>query len=226
MQPSLNQIIERADALYAARENLKNIHSSVALLKDLVQTDYESGWRLGRCYFFLGQEAKSQEKSTVYYGQGIRASARAVRLAPLRVEGHFWLGVNLALKAKSSNVLFALGLAWLAKRSLRRAVRLDPSYHAAGPLRVLARVQHKLPWLAGGGSARARASFERALQLAPENSVTRIYFAELLVDIGDKIEVKKQLEAILNGKPDPAWAFEIKRDRKLAREWLDVDFDA
>lgn len=220
MEPTLKHIIERADALYAARENLKNIHSSVAILKDLAPTDYESGWRLGQCYFFLGQETQSQDKSIAYYGQGIRASARAVRLAPLRVEGHFWLGVNLALKAKSSNALVALGLAWLAKRSLRRAVRLDPSYHAAGPLRVLARVQHKLPFLAGGGRARARASFERALQLAPENSVTRIYFAELLMDTGDKIEAKKQLEAILSGKPDPAWAFETKRDRKLARELL------
>ena len=226
MQPTLKKIIERSDALYAARENLKNIHSCVALLKDLAPTDYESGWRLGRCYFFLGQEAKSQEKSTAYFGQGIRASARAVRLSPLRVEGHFWLGVNLALKAKSSNVLFALGLAWLAKRSLRRAVRLDPSFHAAGPLRVLARLQHNLPLLVGGGRARARLNFERALELAPENSVTRIYFAEFLLDIGDKIKAKKQLEAILRQKPDPEWAFEIKRDRKLARELLEVDFDA
>jgi hypothetical protein len=138
----------------------------------------------------------------------------------MSVEGHFWLGVNLALMAQSKNKCMALFLVWLAKRSLRRAVRLDPGYNAAGPFRVLARLQHKLPRVLGGGHYRARSTFEKALQLAPDNTVTRIYYAELLLEVGDEAEARKHLEAIMHAKPDPAWYFETRRDRMSAKEKL------
>lgn len=220
MRPSLTEIIENADALYAKRSKIENVRQSVELLRESAEKSYEAAWRLGRSFFFLGQEATNQEDARSHHKQGIRAGARAVKLRPERVEGHFWLGVNLALMARLENKIFALFLVWLAKRSLRRAARIDPSYHAAGPLRVLARVQHKLPRVLGGGHMRARESFEKALQLAPENTVTRIYFAELLLDVGETDAAREQLKTIIHTKPDPAWAFEISRDQELAHKLL------
>ena len=218
MQPSLTEIIERADLLYAKRSEIENILASVELLKEAATHNYEAAWLLGRALFFLGQESQNQAEARAHFAHGIRASARAVKLGPDRVEGHFWLGVSLALMAQSKKQLLALGHVWLAKRSLRRAERIDPSYHAAGPVRVLGRVQHKLPRVLGGGHKSARANFEKALQLAPENTVTRIYFAELLLEIGEMTQAREQLDAILHANPNPAWAFETTRDQKIARE--------
>jgi len=87
-------------------------------------------------------------------------------------------------------------------------------------LRVLARLLHKLPRLLGGNTNRALAFFERAIELAPSNTVTRLYFAETLLEMGDATRARAQLEALLNAPLDPAWAFETARDRRRALDLL------
>jgi hypothetical protein len=136
------------------------------------------------------------------------------------VEGHFWLGVNLALLARLELPTKAVAQILEAKRALLRAIAIDASYHAAGSLRVLARLQHHLPRVLGGGVAQARANFERAIDIAPANTVTRIYFAELLLKIGEIDRARSELEVVLAAPPDPDWAFEIQRDQRLAEEMM------
>jgi uncharacterized membrane-anchored protein len=128
--------------------------------------------------------------------------------------------VNVALLAGHERRAKALLHALQATRALQRAIKIDASYHAAGPLRVLARLQHKLPPLLGGGAAQARANFERAIRIDPANTVTRIYFAELCLAAGETARGRSELEHVLNAPFDPDWAFEIKRDRRLATEML------
>jgi tetratricopeptide (TPR) repeat protein len=223
MSISLEEITERADALYGERATSENVRRSLELLEAaaaVMPDDYGLAWRMGRALFFLGQEAQRQKEARAYHAKGAEASARAVRVRPDSVEGHFWLGVNLALSARLENPLIALRHALRARRELERAARLDSAYHAAGPLRVLGRLQHKLPRWLGGGHTRARANFERAIEIAPANTVTRLYFAELLMDEGAIDQARTHLESILNASQDPAWAFEIKRDQRLALKML------
>jgi tetratricopeptide (TPR) repeat protein len=223
MNPSLEEITCRADALYDARRHPGNVAVSVQFLQEAEYVgEYEALWRLGRAFFFLGQDGQSDKEKRTLHNRAIAFCKQATRLRPQRVEGHFWLGVNLALLAQIEKPLKALRLACRARRSLMRAVRLDAAYHAAGPLRVLARLQHKLPRiLGGGGHARARANFERAIQLAPVNTITRLYFAEMLLEEGEKERARLELEALLNAPHDPQWAFESGRDREIARQMLD-----
>ena len=114
----------------------------------------------------------------------------------------------------------ALVHALRAQRELKTAIRIDSSYHAAGPIRVLGRLRHKLPVWLGGGVARARACYESAINVAPQNTVTRIYFAELLIDLGEQELARRHLEFVLHVSEDPEWLFEIDRDKQLARELL------
>lgn len=222
MKISVAETTERADALYAAREHTQNVSLSAELLDAALSRgfDYENAWRLGRALFFLGQEAQGDSQSRAFHARAVKMCELAARAEPARVEGHFWLGVNLALLAALENPVSALPHAFRARRSLRRAVALDAGYHAAGPLRVLARLETKLPKWLGGGHARARADFEKALTLAPNNTVTRLYFAELLLETGDERSARLQLEALLAAPTDPAWAFERARDRRLAHAML------
>lgn len=218
----MKETIKRADALYDVRSDTENVRASVSLLQEAeCEDNYEALWRLGRALFFLGQEAQDSEETRRYHARAVSFCRRAVRVEPERVEGHFWLGVNLALLARIENPFKALPHALHAQRSLKRAIRLDAAYHDAGPLRVLARLQHKLPRLLGGGTERARANFERAIQLAPANTVTRLYFAEMLLETGDRSRARIELEALLNTQHDSRWAFESTRDREIARKMLD-----
>ncbi len=209
-QDSIQQIVERADLLYLAREDIKNVRECVELLRSTLNEvdSFEIAWRLGRAFFFLGQEAQEAATTRELHARGVDAGRRAVQAGPERVEGHFWLGVNLALLARVAQPVRAIAHARQAKRALNRAVTIDPAYHAAGPLRALARLQHKSPrWLGGD-------------IVAANNTVTRIYFAEFLFEIGETVRGRSELEAVLNLLFDPAWAFEIERDRKIARELL------
>src|SRR4051812_31303809 len=217
-----SETLKRADELYRARPDTASIVESVELLSPLATDNYEAAWRLSRAFFFLGQEEGSALRAKEHHRHGILAGRRAVSLAADRVEGHFWLGVNLALLAGREHVFTALRNAISAKKALHEAARIDPSYHGAGPLRVLARLEHKLPRIAGGGMVRALDHYQKAVDLAPSNTVTRIYFAELLLDLGQTATAHAHLNAVINANnDDPDWTFEIERDRAIARSMLD-----
>lgn len=215
---SIQATISQADELYSERQRIERVRLSVSILQSAGRNDYEILWRLGRAFFFLGQEAPDKDSALSCYYQGVVASEQAVAIAPARVEGHFWLAVNLALTAQTHRRLLAVRNARRAIRELRQAIQIDSSYHGAGPLRVLARLQHKLPRLLGGGSKRAHTNYKAAVNLAPQNTVTRIYFAELLLESGERDLGREQLEFVLNVATDPGWAFEIERDKQIAKE--------
>ncbi|OLE52696.1 MAG: hypothetical protein AUG51_16745 [Acidobacteria bacterium 13_1_20CM_3_53_8] len=221
MTEMLAEILARADSLYDKRSEIESVRQSVELLESADDArDYEVAWRLGRALFFLGQEAEREDERRAFHSRGASVCQRASQDQPFRVEAHFWLGVNLALLAQTEKLFRALRHALAARSALRLAARIDSTYHAAAPLRVLARLEHKLPKILGGSRARARANFQRAIVLAPANTVTRIYFAEMLIEEGKAIEAKEQLEEILRAPVDPAWAFEMERDRRAAERYL------
>ncbi len=218
---AVQELIKQADELYARREHFMTVHEAVDLLLSWRgPLNYEIQWRLGRAYFFLGQEAAKKTDALAFHLQGINTCAAAVHKGENKVEAHFWLGVNLALAARHEGTLTAIRHAWRARRELRRAMQIDPAYHGAGPLRVFARLQHKLPRWFGGDRARARRNYEAAIALAPNNSVTRIYFAELLLELNEHDLARAELEFVLSGPHDPEWKFEIERDRRIARDML------
>ncbi len=222
LQPIRQQVIAQADRLYAGRADSRNVAQSIELLRQ-ADADYETAWRLGRALFFLGQESVEPKIAQRLHAQGVAASRKAIRVGASSrradlVEGHFWLGVNLALLARLEAPTRAALHALQARQALMEAIAIDASYHAAGPLRVLARLQHKLPRLLGGGIVPARENFERAMRLAPTNTITRIYFAELLLEIGEIDRARSELEVVLHTPLDPDWAFEIERDQRLAEE--------
>jgi len=220
LQQMTPQVMARADELYARRADITNVSKSIEFLHKAEADCYEKGWRLGRALFFLGQEAPDTKLARIFHVQGVEAGRRAVKVQADRVEGHFWLGVNLALLAPLESPAKAVAHALRARRALSKAITIDASYHSAGPLRVLARLEHKLPRLVGGGLAKAGAKFERAIGIAPANTVTRIYFAEFLLETGEIDRARSELETVLNTPLDPDWAFEIDRDQRLAREMI------
>jgi Tfp pilus assembly protein PilF len=77
-----------------------------------------------------------------------------------------------------------------------------------------------MPRLIGGGRARAQENYERAIAVAPANTVTRIYFAELLMERGENERARAELELVLSTTMDPDWVFEIERDQRRAQEML------
>jgi len=215
--------VSRADELYNQRARPEAVRESVMILSGArgAANLYEVQWRLSRAMFFLGQQAESAKEKLQLHSSAGDTGAIAVGLNPARVEGHFWTGVNLALYAESARPPKGIRAILRARSELKRAVEISESYHGAGPLRVLARLEHKAPRVLGGNHERSRAHFDRALEIAPGNTVTLLYAAELALDDGDGERAAGLLERIIASPADPDWEFEISRDRQTARQLLE-----
>ena len=215
-------VVGRADELYHHRGEPGAVRESVMVLSGAHGgiDRYEVQWRLARALFFLGQQAGSQDSSRQLYAAGIAAGERAVALNDDRVEGHFWVGVNLALFAETNGVIRGVRALRSARLELKRAIRIDERYHDAGPLRVLGRLNHKAPRFLGGSRKHSRDLFDRALAIAPLNSVTLTYAAELAMDNGDRKHASDLLERVIESPIDTEWEFEHNRDREMARSLL------
>jgi hypothetical protein len=231
LQETRRRITEMADRLYSGRGEPGNVVRSIEMLRqeDAACQGLDGGiaWRLSRALFFAGQESPEPKAAARFHAEGVQAGRKATRAAPVhrsdRVAGLFWLGVNLALLAQFEPLARAALHALQARRALLQAIAMDASYHGGGPLRVLARLQQKIPRLIGGGLVRARKNYERAIKIAPETTVTRIYFAELLIQTGERDRARAELQLVLSTPLDPDWAFEIERDQRLARRMLSVE---
>lgn len=212
-------VVGRADELYHRRAEPGAVRESVMVLSGAHggSDRYEIQWRLARALFFLGQQAGSRDSGRQLFAAGIAAGERAVALNDDRVEGHFWVGVNLALFAEANGGIRGLRALRWARLELKKAIRIDERYHAAGPLRVLGRITQKAPRLLGGSLERGRVLLDRALAIAPLNSVTLTYAAELAIENGDLEHASNLLKRIIDSPTDEEWEFEQSRDRKLAR---------
>src|SRR5258705_8970107 len=140
---SMTEILARADNLYSRRAVMDCVIECVRLLESVEIGEFEIAWRLGRAWFFLGQEASVRSDRRKNYQLGIEASERAVSSRDERGEGHFWLGVNLALLAAELNVIAGARLSLRARRVLLRAVAIKPGFLASGALPGLANLEDK-----------------------------------------------------------------------------------
>jgi hypothetical protein len=221
-QNALVDLIEIADQTYRRRGDV-TASSSSSLAERLAprldvsiegSTLYELEWRLSRGLFVDGEQRPE------LYAMGALHGRRAVELNGGRVEGHFWTGVNLALHAEARQGLRGVLALLKARGELRRACAISEEYHGAGPLRVLGRLEHKSPKVLGGSLARSRRYYERALAIAPMNTVTLIYAAELEIDRGRHKRAAMLLETVISLPIDPDWEFENIRDKTLAKSVL------
>jgi len=220
---NLLAVVGRADELYHERAEPGAVRESVMVLSGAHGgTDrYEVQWRLARALFFLGQQAGSRDSGRQLYAAGIGSGERAVALNGDRVEGHFWVGVNLALFAETNGGIRGVRALRWARLELRRAIEIDERYHGAGPLRVLGRLDHKAPRILGGNRKRSRELLDRALAIAPSNSVTLTYAAELAIETCEFDRASDLLRQLIDSPTDAKWEFENNRDRELARSLLE-----
>lgn len=213
-------VIGRADELYRKRARPGAVRESVMILSGAHDGNdrYEVQWRLSRALFFLGQEATSRAARGQLHAAGTGAGERAVALNAERVEGHFWVGVNLALFAENHGGWRGLRALFWAKSELRLAMKINEAYHDAGPLRVLGRLAQRAPRWLGGGRRLSETYYDRALEVAPANTVTLLYAAELALEQNQPSRALTLLGRLDSAPADDDWEFEQRRDRQLARD--------
>lgn len=222
---SQNSNLETLDELWRARQNSAHLNELENFLTALLASgrEYSHLWRAARLAHFRAMQAEEagQNKEALHFFENAKAHAEnAVAENRHDVEGQFWLGVCVLEYSRRKSWMAAAANLKNAEAHIHRAINQDETYHFAGPLRVMARITHFKPLLLGGSLDKALDIHRRALQIAPGNSTSLLYFAETLIADQRKKLARETLQKIISDPEDAEWVWEQMRDKRLAEELL------
>jgi len=177
--------------------------------------------RLARTCFVVGDLTDDKNRRQ-FYDKGLGWSEQIRQDFPGRVEGHYWLALNLAGMADSGSKGQALQLLPRILQELEKAVALDPAYDQAGAHRVLGRIYFEAPgWpMSVGDLPKALQHLTMAARLAPSNSTNHLYLAEALIRLDRLTEARAELERVLTASRHAVTPQGLEDDQRAARRLL------
>jgi tetratricopeptide (TPR) repeat protein len=177
--------------------------------------------QLTRLYFFLG-EAGYEEARKSNYEKGRSYANLLIKEQPLRVEGYYWLALNLCGLASVSRAQVGLTLLPRIVELLETSLLINRSYDQAGAHRVLGRIYFKAPcWpLSVGDYQESLRHLALAVKIAPKNSTNHLFYAETLYCMGKRAEAQRELEKVLTVPQHALWPKGLEDDRQRAQELI------
>lgn len=219
------ELIAQAEKYYAGRDKIENAREAVAVMRRARMSDYsnyEAAWKLSKFNYYLGtHEAEDNDKAKLdAFREGIAAAQAAVKLAPDKPEGHFWLGANLGARGEAQGPLYALPDIPQIRSEMETVIKLDESYEGGSAYLALGQIDLELPELMGGDRKRAVEELERGVRVADDNALLRLRLAEAYYETKRPADARAQAQAILKMKPDPDYKPEYEEAAEGARQLL------
>lgn len=244
--PRPDALAAQGDAAFLRRGEPGQLEAALAAFRRAVAArpgDPALELRLARAEAFRALGADAPAEAAEAFDESARAGERALRAlspawamavdagedpigAAARVDApgaealyHVARGTMGAAQARGYAAVLAVKDAALAM--MARAAELDERLDAGGPHRALGAWRAGLPVAAGGGAAAARAHFERARALFPDEPLARLAEAETLaVLLQDAARFDDLLAEIAAADPgrDPERAPELALARRRAGE--------
>jgi hypothetical protein len=172
---------------------------------------------LARLLFSLGETAKAPER-LAWYEKGRHYAEILSREEPKRVEGYYWLALNLCGICGLSRAGRALSMLPTIVENLEIALSIDESYDEGGPLRVLGRIRYRAPpWpLSEGDIGKSLNLLRIAAKIAPDNSTNHLYLAETLIRLDKAQDACRELDRVLDSKFNAFSPKRLKEDQARA----------
>lgn len=210
-------LVALADAQFAIRPHSGDtLDRSLAALEAVElagdASDYAVHWRWARACFLLTEFANSESAHERYVVPGVAHATKAVEAASERVEGHYYLALNMARGVEVTSDVE--GLAPVIKVA-KQAAKIDPSYDDAGPLRLIGKVYMVAPvWPTSVGDRdEAVEVLKRAVSLAG-TPLNRLFLGQAFFHI-DEFDhavphVRRALKLGADGGLDARWIDEAR----------------
>lgn len=218
-------LIKQADDFYRQREDLAKLRQGIAFLHRARNADaqnYEANWKLAKSDYYLGDKTTDDKESDKAFKEGIDAGRIASRLAPDKPDGYFWTGANLGGRAKRNPLTKGITSIDDIRAAMNKTIEIEPAYQGGSAYDVLAQIE--LTPLTGGQTEKAVEYLEKAVELEKENSFVRLHLAQAYLAVDRKADAKKQLEYLLNMKPNPDYLPEYAESSKDAKKLLEARF--
>ena len=147
--PQADRLVEQGDLTQLSRA----IDLYLSALK-ANPDDFDAHWKCAKAHREYGRTAKRQnvpdwEKICASHGKaGMHAAEKAIALAPDRIEGHYYYGLNVGIYSDGVSILTALreGLKGKTQKSFERSYAMDRMFDDAGPILSLGRFWAVVPW--------------------------------------------------------------------------------
>jgi hypothetical protein len=217
------ELLRRADEAYAARENPDAVREGLKTLRRISaidHEDYEAAWRTSRLNYTLGDKLTDAAEREQAFLDGIAAGETATKAQARRPEGHFWLGANLGGYAKLKGVLYGITSAEKMRKEMETVLQLDESFEGGSAFLALGQLDTELPQMLGGDPARAVATLEKGMRYGSNNALMHLRLAEAYLALRRKDDARREVNYILNAKPNPEYLPEHKEAVERARELL------
>ncbi|HVG30567.1 MAG TPA: TRAP transporter TatT component family protein [Pyrinomonadaceae bacterium] len=217
------ELLRRADEAYAARENPDAVREGLKTLRRISaveRDDYEAAWRASRLNYTLGDKWGDAAEREQAFLDGVAAGETATKVQPQRPEGHFWLGANLGGYAKLKGVLYGITSAERMRKEMEAVLQLDESFQGGSAFLALGQLDVELPKMLGGDPERAVATLEKGMRYGSNNALMHLRLAEAYLALRRKDEARREVNYILNSKPNPDYLPEHKEAVKRAQELL------
>ncbi|MBI4376679.1 MAG: glycerate kinase [Elusimicrobia bacterium] len=213
--------LDEIDRLYWNRHQGGNLEAGL----DLIEGEFAKGpesaellWRQGRALIKMGEKKEKERERLEFFGKAERAARRAAALDPKSAEARFTLAIALGRSGQTQGMLKSLFLIGSIKEELRAVLELDPKH--AGAHHATAQMLMQIPGFAGGDKKKAVLEFEKALALAPDETLHYPALAEAYLAVGEKEKAVEVLKRALEIKEprDPA---QYEKDLRESRELLE-----
>lgn len=151
--------------------------------------------------------SSTQTKALDRLGQ---QAAQVAARYPGKAEPLLWQGIVTSEQANRANFFHKLGLATRARDLLARAYAIDPHAGKGGAAMSLGVLYYKVPGspIGFGDDARAGKLLKEALALDPGGMDANYFYADYLLDQGDKADARTYAMKALRAPHDttrPAW---------------------
>jgi len=221
--PAGSTLIEESDALYVERADLAKAKEALAKLEQAVAANedaYSAYWRMSRLEYWIGDHTPTNDAKKPIFQKGIDHAKKAIELGPDKPDGHFWLGVNYGVYGEAKGILKSLALVKPIKAEMNRVVQIDPAYDHGGADRVLGRVYHEVPGIAGGSEKKSLEHLLKAVEYGPRVGLNLIYIADTYLSLDRVEDARKALQTIVDMEPMPDLIPETASEKAQAIERL------
>lgn len=219
---------ERASAeqLFAQRADVSKLREAVKLVASLRNPnarDYDVEWTFAKYSYFLGRHTADEDEAERAFTQGRDAAKIAANVNAARPEGHFWYGANLGELCRRSPVTVGLRNVSDVREAMNAVIAIDPGYQGASAYDVLGQIELATR-IKDGTAERSVEYLEKALAIEKDNSNIYLHLAEAYFALNKDAEAKKQLDHILQMKPNPLYIPEHNESVEAAKKLLAAKF--
>ncbi len=222
----ITENLSKAEELSKQHNDLSKLREAVKLLAQIRNSDnrnYEVEWKFARCNYFLGKLISDEKEGEKIFKDGEAAGKIASRLEPNKPDGFYWYGANLGEQAKRSPLTKGLTSVDDIRSAMNRVIEIEPAYQGASAFDVLAQIELSTG-LVGGKPEKAVEYLEKAIVLEKENTYIRLHLAQAYLAVNRDAEAKKQLDYIMQMKPNPDYLPEYEESLKEAKKLLATRF--